>query len=265
MGANPANFATMRKALHNWFAAATGIPTGRVIFAGQGGERPASKPFATLMITTPSRNVGNGDEVRAVDRVQSEAVAVTTLADNTLYRVTVNGTDHDYTSDADAEELEVLGGLRQAIEDGSEPVDAEIVGGVLLVSSLEFGTTFTIAVSANLAATGQDADGFALEVGGPREMVVSLQVFGTSQANAYQLLHDALEKLSDPAEIALLDAAGLAVQIIGTVQDLTTLLEAVQEPRAQADVTFNWASSRDSADAQYIETTNLVNNTLPQA
>lgn len=54
-----------------------------------------------------------------------QSIKLTPVAVNdTLYRVTINGVDFDYTSDADATVAEITLGLTTAINGGSEPVTA---------------------------------------------------------------------------------------------------------------------------------------------
>lgn len=75
-----------------------------------------------------------------------------------------------------------------------------------------------------------------------RKHMVSLQVFtddtvGSSRADL--LLGAALEKLNRVADRAALVAAGVRVQTVGSVRDLTALLPTRAESRAQADLTVS--------------------------
>lgn len=49
-------------------------------------------------------------------------ISVNTVADTTLYRIIINGTDIDFTSDASATTAEIIAGLKTAIDGTAEPV-----------------------------------------------------------------------------------------------------------------------------------------------
>lgn len=88
---------------------------------------------------------------RLADVAQVENVEVTTVLNTTLYRVTINGENFDYTSDADATAAEIRDGLIAAINDGAQPVTAAIVDGTnLSLTSDTAGLGFSLSVSAEL-------------------------------------------------------------------------------------------------------------------
>lgn len=94
-----------------------------------------------------------------------------------------------------------------------------------------------------------DADGIAT-IAGWRRMLISLNVIGPG---AIDYMNDALMSLSKQT---VLDdffwSDGIAIVDKGPVQNLTTLLETVFEPRAQMDLTISYAQE-DTDDVGYIE------------
>lgn len=125
-------------------------------------------------LTGPPEAVGSGvdvtDVILALMRVQLREnpakqrawIRVETVANSETYTATINTVDHDYLSDADATEAEILAGLKTAIEAGSEPVTCALTtwGGfnVLRVESNSIAT-FTMTTS----ATGTAALDMAIE------------------------------------------------------------------------------------------------------
>ncbi len=85
----------------------------------------------------------------AIGRLQVDAVTVTidTVENNREYTTTINGTDFNFTSDADATNLEIAAGLVAAINLGSEPVTAvDNIDGTYDLTADVSGTAFTLAV-----------------------------------------------------------------------------------------------------------------------
>lgn len=120
-------------------------------------ERPtdvpewASDPPADTLTTPSSQQRAEGWQPL---QAQVERVQVTTVANATLYRATINGVNHDYTSDGSATATEIRDGLRTAINGGTEPVTAANDGADALTLTADVtGTPFTLAVTANLTRT----------------------------------------------------------------------------------------------------------------
>lgn len=85
---------------------------------------------------------------------QLVTVGVTTVANTTLYTITINGVAYSFTSDADATAAEIQAGLVAAVNAGSEPVTAAPGGGTDVTLTADVaGTAFTYAVTSNLTAT----------------------------------------------------------------------------------------------------------------
>ena len=96
---------------------------------------------STVGARPPSIVVGR----RQVDKV----VLTPTVANNTVYTVTINGTAYTYTSDADATAAEIVGGLDTAI--GSPAgITATVVSGTLEVQVVTPGTAWSLTTSTNL-------------------------------------------------------------------------------------------------------------------
>lgn len=88
-----------------------------------------------------------------------------------------------------------------------------------------------------------------------RTHVISLQVFSddmSGSTTAADLLSVALAKLARAADRAALVTAGVRVQTVGSVRDLTTWLPTRPESRAQVDITVSTMDTLDE-DAGYIE------------
>lgn len=95
----------------------------------------------TVGARPPSIVVGR----RQVDKV----VLTPTVANNTVYTVTINGTAYTYTSDADATAAEIVGGLDTAI--GSPAgITATVMSGTLEVQVTVPGTAWSLTTSTNL-------------------------------------------------------------------------------------------------------------------
>lgn len=93
---------------------------------------------------------------RVADVAQISNVAIATVANTTLYRVTINGVNCDYTSDASATGAEIQAGLIAAINASSEAPNVTAAAGAgtsVDVTSDVVGQGFSISPSANLTVT----------------------------------------------------------------------------------------------------------------
>lgn len=91
---------------------------------------------------------------------------------------------------------------------------------------------------------------------GPRSMAVSFESYGRSHEEAYSLMALWQARLDQAPTQQLLDAQNMAVYRIGAVQDLSQLLNAAWEGRAQMDVTFG-LTSQSVADVGAIDSVNV--------
>lgn len=78
---------------------------------------------------------------------------------------------------------------------------------------------------------------------GPRMMTVSFNTYGNSHEEAYNLMALWQAGLDEENTQALLRQSGIGVWKIGSVADLSALLNTGYEGRAQMDVTFGLVSS----------------------
>lgn len=77
--------------------------------------------------------------------------------------------------------------------------------------------------------------------GGPRGMTVSFHSFAESHEDAYNLMSLWQTSLDEPTTQSLLRQAGIAVWLIGSVEDLSQLLNTAYEGRAHMDCEFGIA------------------------
>lgn len=88
----------------------------------------------------------------------------TPVANATLYTVTINGTLHSYTSDADATASEIVAGLLALINAGAQASKVTASGTTtLIVTSDTAGTPFTYASTANMVAVVTTANNGVVE------------------------------------------------------------------------------------------------------
>lgn len=86
--------------------------------------------------------------------------SVSTVLDNQLYTVTINGTGYDYTSDGTATAIEIIAGLKVSVDAGSEPVIfTDNLDGSARIFSANGLTAFSIAVDSNLQVDVQASPG----------------------------------------------------------------------------------------------------------
>jgi len=91
-----------------------------------------------------------------IGRRQTDQTVITivTLANNTLYSVTVDGAKADFTSDASATAGEVSAGLKIAIDALSKPVTVvDDLAGKLTINPTVSDTPYSVSVTANLLNT----------------------------------------------------------------------------------------------------------------
>lgn len=124
---------------------------------------------------------------------------------------------------------------------------------------------FTMKITTPAARYGFDStqpvSGYVTVRGGPRRMSVSFQVFTQDQETAYNymtLLQSAFDLFTVQARLR---EAGIAIWTIGTVADLTSLLNTGYEARAQMDVQFGIAANL-TEDTGAIESVSATGNVL---
>lgn len=252
----PIPWTSVMTAIHSWVESATGI-TAR--WADQPEPR-ADYPYVLLDIVSGPLKEGGIDEVeRTVDLTRFRDVKVTPVAqNNTLYRVTINGTDFDFTSDADATVAEITAGLAAAILGGSEPVsavdngtDLDIVGdGETLnpaTPQLFNMVLFDDFDGSQMTAANNDfGNEVEFRVTGQREITVNVQAYerntdednpATDPArNAYHYLSLLQASLGLPSIQQTLRLSGIALIEEGPLTDISEATEDTFESRASMDV-----------------------------
>lgn len=89
-------------------------------------------------------------KARATTPVAQVNTLTPTAANATVYTVTINGTNHSYTSDADATAAEIVTGLTSAINSGIEASYVTASGSTtLIITSDTAGLPFTLSVAAS--------------------------------------------------------------------------------------------------------------------
>lgn len=237
-------------ALYQWVSAAAGWTTR---WADQDVPRP-DYPYLVLDITSDSKEGGLDNVSRTVDLTRARDIRVTPIAaNNQLYRLTINGTDHDYTSDADATVAEITAGLVAALGLGPEPVTATDLGTALDVVGDDEATNpgtpqlFTVVATGPLSWQNNDSGNeVEVRVTGSTAFVLNVQGFERNTRtdnpaadparNAYDMLTRLRASLGLPSVQAQLRAADIAVIEEGSITDLSEVVEDTLISRASLDV-----------------------------
>lgn len=251
------DWSSIYAALYAWAHNAIGWST---VWADQPAPRP-DYPFLLLDVIS-DRKEGGLDEVSCdIDLTRARDVKVTpTAANNTLYRVTINGTDYDYTSDADATVAEITSGLVSAINGGADPVAATDNGTDFdLAGDDEAGNPgtpglFNLETTGPLAWVNNDTGNeVAVRTTGSTEFTLNVQGFARNTTtdyqatdparNAYAQLTTLRASLGLPSVQATLRAAGMAViQELG-ITDLSEEVDDTYLSRATLDVRLRTLSA----------------------
>lgn len=244
------DWASIYSALYGWAYNAIGWST---VWADQPVPRP-DYPYLLLDVISDTKEGGIDEVTRSIDLTRARFIRVTpTAANNTLYRVTINGTAHDYTSDADATVAEIASGLASAINGGAEPVaatdngtDVDIAGDDEAANPGTPGL-FTVAVTGPLTWANNDAGNeVAIRTSGSTAFTLNVQAFARNtptdyQAtdpgrNAYAQLTTLRASLGLPSVQGTLRAAGIAVIQELPITDLNEVVEDTLISRATLDV-----------------------------
>lgn len=244
-------------ALYTWANSAIGWST---VWADQPAPRP-DFPYLVLDVISDVKEGGLDEVSEDVDLTRARDVRITpTVANNTLYRVTINGTDHDFTSDADATLAEISAGIAAAVTAGAEPVTATDNGtSVDVLGDDEAGNPgtpglFTITITGPASWTNNDA-GNEVEITatGSTAFTLNVQGFARNSATDYQAtdpsrnpyaqLTTLRASLGLPSVQASLRAAGIAVIEELGITDLSEEVEDTFLGRASMDVRMRALSS----------------------
>lgn len=247
----PINLQGLRDALHSWFVLSSGLPVDKVIWAEQGGERPAV-PFATLKIVSGPSRVGGQDDKMMAEGKQKVSISVPAVLPLTTYSVQVNASTFQTVTGATPTLAGLLSALAIAVNGGGEPVTASALPATLEIEANTNGVPFEFSTSANLT-WALAAAAFFLRIEGERDLTLSCQVFAATEEEAVGTLEAVVSGMDDPDVNAALDVDGLSIYDDGTIQDLSALLDAGWEGRAQVDVGFYAGSRKDRVDVPNIE------------
>lgn len=247
---NPINWTEKYQALYNWAWNASGWV---VRWADQDAPRP-DYPYVLLDVTDTVKEGGIDEVERSVDLTRARDIAITpTAANNQLYRVTINGEDHDYTSDSDATVAEITAGIAAAIAGGSQPVtasdetthvDVEGDGETLNPTTAQL---FNVVLSGPMAWSNNDlGNEVELRVSGMRVVTLNVQAFQRNtdaanaandpSTNAYNMLTRLQSSLGLPSVLSELRAADIAVVEEQNIVDLSEQVEDTFLSRASMDV-----------------------------
>ena len=237
-------------ALYGWAYGAIGWTT---VWADQPAPRP-DYPYLLLDIISDSKEGGIDEVTRSIDLTRARDIKVTpTAQNNTLYRVTINGTDFDYTSDADATIAEITSGLSSAINGGSEPVTATDNGTDVDVAGNDEAANpgtpglFNVTVTGPLTWSNNDTGNeVAIRTSGSTVFTLNVQGFARNTVtdyqatdparNAYAQLTTLRASLGLPSVQATLRAAGIALIQELPISDLSEEVEDTLISRATLDV-----------------------------
>ena len=244
-------------ALYGWAYGAIGWTT---VWADQPAPRP-DYPYLLLDIIADGKEGGLDEVTREVDLTRARDIKVTPTAENnTLYRVTINGTDYDYTSDADATVAEISSGLASAVNGGAQPVSATDNGTDVDIAgddeTANPGTPglFNVTVTGPLAWSNNDAGNeVAVTATGSTAFTLNAQAFARNTVtdyqatdparNAYAQLTTLRASLGLPSVQSTLRAAGIAVIQELPITDLSEEVEDTFISRATLDVRMRTLSS----------------------
>lgn len=250
------DWATKYSAIYSWVFGASDWATR---WADQNAPRP-DYPYLLLDVISDTGLGGVPEISKSIDLTRVRNIRVTpTAANNTLYRVTINGTDFDFTSDADATVAEICAGLTAAIGAGAEPVGAtdngtsvDIVGNG---EALNPGTPrlFNVTTTGPLTWANNDTGNeVAMRTSRMVEFVLNVQGFHRNTdsdypatdpgRNAYNMLSTLRASLGLPSVQATLSAADIAIVAEQDIQDLSEVTEDGMISRATLDVRFRTLS-----------------------
>lgn len=260
------DLATIRNALTTWVTAKTGIT-----WLWSDSDYPApSYPYGVLNIVAGPRAIGWSDEIRAT--TEAGVVADVTItpqpANEAIYSVDIGNDAFIFESDADATAAEICAGLAAEINDldtGSPIATAtDNEDGTFELTHNEPGETFTLALSDNLTYANNDAGHeVALEIGGQREITISLNVFSSDKSpsgDARFHLLKLFEAANLPSSIAVFDAAGFALIERLPVVSLNDTTNGKRRSRAAFDIIVRYAASTIERTG-YIETVAISSDT----
>jgi hypothetical protein len=262
----------IQAAIQAWAVAATGLPSAQIVWAGQGGGRPAGalislRVLNTRLIGHDWRTVEDNPlvvadlEIEAVDDV-ADTVTITghglATGDGPLL-VDTDGTRPDGLSAAAVYAIVVDDDTLQLAASATDAVNG------VEIDILDAGTgTHTIVDTPDTVRVGEE---LIRRVRGHREAVLSVQAFAgppgndpsTGENSPLARLERMKAHLHFPGRNAALNAAGVGVSTVGPIQSLDGQLgQAVLEPRAAMEVRF-FHTSEVTEFGSFVESVELTN------
>lgn len=222
----PEDWTAIRAAVYAWASAASGLPT---IWKHPSAPAP-TKSYVSIGTLTGPRPIGQTSQESSV------AIVVGTVAPSTLYRVTIEGVNYDFTSDASPTAAEIAAGLVATLPlaTGAQVSTAFGAATVVLLPDLEDGDE--IGVSANLAAR------IAVSQIGDGEWTVSVDVHSDGMETAPPVAIGLARSLQDELFLEALREAGVSVRTVEGVRRPLLTRNGAWEDRAGFDVRFGVAT-----------------------
>lgn len=238
--------AIMRPALHTWArtaAARYGVADGRTIWKHQARAPAPAKPYVAIGTLAPPTPEGQSWELGP------RAVRIAVVANSTLYRVTIDADDFDFTSDADATVEEIRTGLIAAIGAAASP--SPHFPEVLLLSDELVPADAFLAVSAEL-----ELHLVQYKVG-ESNFTLSVDVYvdpadGQAESSAVLVAAGMMRSLEDEPHLEALRTAGLAVVGVTGSRRFPSARDGGWEDRAGFDVQLR-ALGRSASLITWIE------------
>lgn len=229
----PEDWATiMRPALHTWASGAAitfGITSGRTIWKHQARAPSPPKPYVAIGALAPPTPVGQSWEDGP------RAVRVLTAIDLTLYRLTIDGVNYDFTSGVGTTIPLIVAGLIVALA-GAGATSPHFSNVVLLSDTLILGNAvMTVSAQLELVLVQYQV--------GETTFTLSVDVYadpvdGEPESIALSVITGMMRSLENAPVVEAFQTAGLAVRGIAGARRFPTARDGGWEDRAGFDVRF---------------------------
>lgn len=228
----PEDWDAMLQAVYDW--ARTAVPAGVTVVWSQQNAPSIPTPFVRLNLITPPIPQGQHEQ-----RNTGSGVLVSSVLPSTLYRVTINGTNFDFTTGLSPTALQIRNALMTEIDAGSEPVTTQAVRDDLFTLLVDPGETITVSVTTNLKQK------IAHQYLGEATATFSVDVLVNPQANdAVAVAVDLQNSLEVDSFLENLRVAGWAVISLENIRSPDTVVGAAWEGRAGFDLRLRCRSRR---------------------
>ncbi len=241
-------------------AAIKGLTGTRVVWSDQDRQEPA-RPYARMGLVSGPVAIAEMDEVRDIfSAVGADIEVAPVVVPSGVYTVTLNGTAHTHTAGGSPTAATIIAALVALVNAGAQAsalTATDNLDGTMRVQSDDADDTFTIALTANLSYTNNDA-GHEVErkVCGIRQMVLQVSVVTDDikpPNDAVSIVGLAYNGLRLPSILAALSAAGIAIHERMPVLRIPEISGSQRVDRATFDVRMSFAENV-SERTGYIET-----------